>query len=678
MAVFLSPLGGVAAQFLDNNGVILSGGKIYTYSAGTTTNATTYTSSSGSTAQSNPIILDSAGRVPSGEIWLTDGVSYKFVIKTSEDVTIGTYDNLTGINSNFVAYTSQQEIQTATAGQTVFTLTTMQYQPNTDNLSVFVDGVNQYGPGAQYAFVETNSTTVTFTSGLHVGASVKFTTASPVASAVMNAENVAYDPPFLGGAATNVEAKLAQTVSVKDFGAVGDGVTDDTINIQAALDTGNDIIFPEGNYLISSTLETVSAGTYPAGYGQKLIGQSATLTAKSGFTGDSLVTVQSPDGAIAGWFNFQAGEYADYCVKVTSANVKIDQIRTYSFKVAGIWTGGNYGTVITSVYGQGAATSTSLIQANTTTGLIVNNPQTYRAEHYLVHITSCNGFVVNGGTPDKTDYGFYASLSQGVINGLNFEGTKYPVYSDRSYISIEGCRFVSNGGIALSPSNSTDGINLNIGTPATRKAGTYLIRGASARIEMAANGIQALSTNLEYAYWFTDASGTYSNIFIGDANQLSFADLSTNFSLTTQVYPGEPTIKVLTNTTNYTVKGTGSGQNRIELDTIELDKGFALDFDAGTYYYVATKAGYYEFDFVCELSATSTSAYVDFSLVSSVGTTIVRTQRNTVGTNAPVYFKHQLFMNVGNGIRFQGVTDALANTGVLINPQLSIAMLSNY
>ena len=177
MAVNLSPIWGAGAQLFDNSGNVLSGGKIYTYAAGTTTPATTYTSSSGITANSNPIILNSAGRVPY-EIWLTDGVVYKFVLKDSNDTLIATYDNLSGINSNFVAYTGQQEIQTATAGQTVFNLTTMQYQPGTNNLSVFVDGVNQYGPNAQYAFVETNSTTVTFTSGLHVGALVKFTTSS--------------------------------------------------------------------------------------------------------------------------------------------------------------------------------------------------------------------------------------------------------------------------------------------------------------------------------------------------------------------------------------------------------------------------------------------------------------------------------------------------------------------
>lgn len=99
MAVTLSPVGGAAAQFFDNNGVILSGGKLFTYVAGTTTPEATYTSSSGGTAHTNPIILDSAGRVPGGEIWLTDGVTYKFVLQTSANVLIGTYDNIVGINT---------------------------------------------------------------------------------------------------------------------------------------------------------------------------------------------------------------------------------------------------------------------------------------------------------------------------------------------------------------------------------------------------------------------------------------------------------------------------------------------------------------------------------------------------------------------------------------------------
>lgn len=255
MAVNLSPVFGVAGQLFDNNGNPLAGGKIYTYLAGTTTNAAVYISSNGSIAHSNPIILDGAGRVPSGEIWLTDGITYKFVVQDSANNLIGTYDNLTGINSNFVAFTNQQEIQTATAGQTVFNLATMQYQPGTNSLSVFVDGVNQYGPGAQYAYVETDSDTVTFVSGLHVGAEVKFTTTQQQGAGYADAAQISYLPPFTGSVATNVENRLAQTVSVKDFGAVGDGVTNDTDAFAAAAayitaQGGGTLEIPFGTYIV--------------------------------------------------------------------------------------------------------------------------------------------------------------------------------------------------------------------------------------------------------------------------------------------------------------------------------------------------------------------------------------------------------------------------------------------
>ena len=83
MSVNLSPLGGVAAQFFNNDGVPLSGGLIYTYLAGTNTPANTYTNGAGNIAHPNPIVLDSSGRVPTGEIWLTDSLAYKFVIKDS-------------------------------------------------------------------------------------------------------------------------------------------------------------------------------------------------------------------------------------------------------------------------------------------------------------------------------------------------------------------------------------------------------------------------------------------------------------------------------------------------------------------------------------------------------------------------------------------------------------------
>jgi len=95
MAVNLSPIGN-GFQFFDNNGAPLNAGKIYTYQAGSSTPLATYTTSSGLTANANPIILGTSGRPPN-DIWLSEGFFYKFILKDSADVTIQTYDNLYGI-----------------------------------------------------------------------------------------------------------------------------------------------------------------------------------------------------------------------------------------------------------------------------------------------------------------------------------------------------------------------------------------------------------------------------------------------------------------------------------------------------------------------------------------------------------------------------------------------------
>jgi len=94
MPVVISLFAGVGAQFFDNNGDPLTGGLVYTYAAGTTTPLATYTTSAGTAAHTNPIVLDAAGRV--NEIWLDSASTYKFLVQTSLGVTIATYDNVYG------------------------------------------------------------------------------------------------------------------------------------------------------------------------------------------------------------------------------------------------------------------------------------------------------------------------------------------------------------------------------------------------------------------------------------------------------------------------------------------------------------------------------------------------------------------------------------------------------
>jgi hypothetical protein len=68
---------------------------------------------------------------------------------------------------------------------------------------------------------------------------------------------IGYVHPETGADARTVAEKLNEVLSVKDFGAVGDGSTDDTAAIQAAIDAGggySTIFFPPGTYLITSTI----------------------------------------------------------------------------------------------------------------------------------------------------------------------------------------------------------------------------------------------------------------------------------------------------------------------------------------------------------------------------------------------------------------------------------------
>jgi hypothetical protein len=116
--VALSSLAGAGWQFFGNNGLPLAGGKLFTYAAGTTTPLATYTSSSGVTPHANPIILDSAGRVPS-EVWLTSSASYKFTLKTSANVEIWTKDNVPGIanSADLALYVLAADLDSTAAGK---------------------------------------------------------------------------------------------------------------------------------------------------------------------------------------------------------------------------------------------------------------------------------------------------------------------------------------------------------------------------------------------------------------------------------------------------------------------------------------------------------------------------------------------------------------------------------
>jgi hypothetical protein len=89
---------------------------------------------------------------------------------------------------------------------------------------------------------------------------------------------VTYNPPFTGGVSYPVCEKLAQIVSVKDFGAVGDGVTNDRDAIQAALNTGKSVLIPHGTYLYNTSVTFTADDQCIFGLGNDSVLKSATAS----------------------------------------------------------------------------------------------------------------------------------------------------------------------------------------------------------------------------------------------------------------------------------------------------------------------------------------------------------------------------------------------------------------
>ena len=82
-------------RFYDNSGNLAVGGLLYTYAAGTTTPQATYTSSTGATPNTNPIVLNSRGEC---QIWCDPLLNYKYVLTDALSNTLWTVDNVQGLN----------------------------------------------------------------------------------------------------------------------------------------------------------------------------------------------------------------------------------------------------------------------------------------------------------------------------------------------------------------------------------------------------------------------------------------------------------------------------------------------------------------------------------------------------------------------------------------------------
>ena len=331
--VYMVPVGPLY-QALTDAGAIGNGYKLYTYVGGTVSTAqTTYTDSTGTVANSNPIILGSNGRFQSVNVWVTTGVTLKLVLtdSTGAAITGGTIDNVPAINN-------------------------------------------------------------------------------------VTATGVPYTSTATGAVSRTTASKLSDIVSVKDFGATGDGSTDDTSAIAAAVAslpaTGGSVVFPAGVFIGTmsirrSNISIVGAGSsatilrQPAGalstggvieVGDTASGNSATAYDKFCISG---MTLDGNRTAATAPTNDLRGHGLAF-TKITNYSISdLRAINCYNAGV-GLFINSNFGSISCRVYNCGNATYTGPgfdINSSKYISLDVVSEQCYAGARVLDNCWGVNGRV---------------------------------------------------------------------------------------------------------------------------------------------------------------------------------------------------------------------------------------------------------------------------------------------
>jgi hypothetical protein len=182
-----------------------------------------------------------------------------------------------------------------------------------------------------------------------------------------------------------IAEKFGEIVSVKDFGAKGDGVynsgtgtwsgTDDTAAIQLAFDSGKALYIPQGNYLVSDML-TSSTALAIRGEGSDfsvLVSSSATWTIRGNFT------IDFEGFAIQGHTNIQANATANGwdSYNAASHNWRLKDIRFQYLNLA-IWFSQSWIGEARDIYINDCGTAIgdwSLLIANATNQVTFDNLQ---------------------------------------------------------------------------------------------------------------------------------------------------------------------------------------------------------------------------------------------------------------------------------------------------------------
>ncbi len=220
----------------------------------------------GSFSPGNELVFVNGAQMSRTYDYITNGlfsIVFTQPLLEGDVVELVSYNNIkyVEIGANFDTLPFTRWVDTATAGQTVFSGNgdgTIALAYSNGMESVYLNGTLLQ---RDTDYTADDKATVTLTTGAIAGDILEVHSGNYIQTGVPEtAAGLKYTYP--GGVEQTVQDRLEQYVSVKDFGAKGDGVTDDTVAIQAALNsTAKEVIIPSGTYVITGVTLTASATT---------------------------------------------------------------------------------------------------------------------------------------------------------------------------------------------------------------------------------------------------------------------------------------------------------------------------------------------------------------------------------------------------------------------------------
>jgi hypothetical protein len=249
----------------------------------------------------------------------------------------------------------------------------------------------------------------------------------------------------VGASYRTVQSKLRDTVSVKDFGAVGDGVTDDTAAFAAALsalDTGSTLT------LNGLTLKINQQNIVSGKSGFAIDGEGATIIAASGMTvaaDKELLTFRSCTDFTVKNLIVDGNRANRTPVEVAAHNIEIRSCQRFVFERVRSINAVVDGFILNT---STAADASTFVREGIFTECSANN--CYRQG---MSIINAYNIVVSGGSYNNTN-------GTSPQSGIDVESNAGAAVPGNAYILIEGVRFSGNTGRGVITSAVSTGVDI--------------------------------------------------------------------------------------------------------------------------------------------------------------------------------------------------------------------------